>query len=100
MTHTTPFRMIALLLAVVLLAVAATPGRAEAVDALTIVAIAGLAVAGIILIAYLIVANVEGDRSARATQTVWVACAGDDCVSIPARTAAALAAAPVERQAP
>ena len=92
MAHTTPFRLVALLLTAVLLVVAGTPARAEAIDALTIVAIAGLAAAALVLIAYLVIANVEGDKSAGDEgRVVWVACAATDgCVTIPTETAAAL----------
>jgi hypothetical protein len=104
MIHTTPFRLVALVLVAVLLVVAGTPARAEAIDALTIVAIAGLAVAGIILIAYLVVANVEGGSQAGEGRAVWVACAAaDGCAAIPAQTAAALlepVADPADRQSP
>jgi hypothetical protein len=92
MAHTTPFRFVALVMVTVLLVLAATPARAEALEALTIVAIVGLALAGIILIAYLVVANVEGKKSADAGRLVWVACASDECTTVPAETAAALAA--------
>jgi hypothetical protein len=98
MAHTTPFRMLALLLAAVLCVVAGTPARAEAVDALTIIAIAGLAAAGLILIAYLIIANVEGDGQASEGRVVWVACAAaDGCATIPAETAAVLVQAEADR---
>jgi hypothetical protein len=92
MVHTTPFKLVALLLAAVLMVVAGTPARADAMDALTIIAIASLAVAGIVLIAYLVVANVEGDKQASSEgRVVWMACAaGDGCASIPAETATAL----------
>jgi hypothetical protein len=103
MAHTTPFRFVALVMVTVLLVLAATPARAEALEALTIVAIVGLALAGIILIAYLIVANVEGKKSADAGRLVWVACASDACTTVPAETAAALAAGAepaVDRQGP
>jgi hypothetical protein len=104
MVHTMPFRVIALLLAAVLMVVVGTPAKAEALDALTIVAIAGLVVAGIVLIAYLVIANVEGDKASNEGRVVWVACAAaDGCASIPAETAAALMAPVVEtadRQGP
>ena len=94
MVHTVPFRVLALVLAAVLMVVVGTPAKAEAMDALTIIAIAGLAVAAIVLIAYLVVANVEGDKASNEGRVVWVACAaGDGCASIPAETAAALIAA-------
>jgi hypothetical protein len=102
MIHTAPFRLVALVLATVLMVVAATPAKAEAIDALTIVAIAGLAIAGIIIIAYLIVANVEGKSSDRG-RMIWVACASDECTQVPAAVVAELAATaitPVDRQGP
>ena len=58
MAHTVPFKLVALVLAAVLMVVAGTPAKAEAVDALTILAIVGLAAAGLVIIAYLIIANV------------------------------------------
>jgi hypothetical protein len=98
MVHTVPFRVIALLLAAVLMVVVGAPAKAEAMDALTIIAIAGLAVAGIVLIAYLIIANVEGDKVANEGRVVWVACAdADGCVSIPAETAAAMMSPVVDK---
>ena len=104
MTHTTPFRLVALLLATVLLVVAGTPAEAEALDALTIVAIVGLALAGIVLIAYLVIANVEGGKRAEQGRVVWVACAAaDGCATVPTEVAAALAQPvldPAERQGP
>jgi amino acid transporter len=102
MIHTVPFRLIALVLATVLMVVVATPAKAEAIDALTIVAIAGLAVAVIVIVAYLVVANVEG-KSADSGRMIWVACAGDECTQVPAAAVAELAAtavAPVDRQGP
>jgi hypothetical protein len=73
MSHSAPFRTLALVLVTVLLVVTATPARAEALEPLAIVAIATLVVAGIVLIAYLIVANVEGERRAEHEQIIWVA---------------------------
>ena len=73
MSHSAHFRMIALVLVTVLLVVAATPAKAEALEPLTIVAIASLVVAGILLIAYLIIANVEGERRADEGRVIWVA---------------------------
>jgi len=91
MIHSMHFRLVALVLIAVLVVVAGTPAQAEAIDALTIVAIVGLAAAGIILIAYLIIANVEGGSQAGDGRMVWVACAADDgCAQIPAETASAL----------
>ncbi len=100
-----PFKVIALVLAAVLMVVAGTPAQAEAVDALTILAIAGLAAAGLVIIAYLIIANVEGDKAAGPGRVVWMACAeADNCKVIPAEEAAALIGAPAvdsgDRQGP
>jgi hypothetical protein len=92
MSHSAGCRLIAIVLVSVVLVVAATPARVDAMDALTIVAIAGLAVAGIVLIAYLVVANMEGDRTADAGRVVWMACTGDECGPVPASVAAELAA--------
>jgi hypothetical protein len=77
MSHSTHFRMLALVLATVMLLIAATPAKAEALEPLTIVAIAGLVVAGIVLVAYLIIANTEGERRAdegagEDARVVWV----------------------------
>lgn len=73
MSHSAPFRTLALVLATVLLVVAATPARAEAVEPLTIVAIATLVVAGILIVAYLVIANIEGSKRADRDQVIWVA---------------------------
>ena len=102
MVHTTPFRLVALVLAAVLMVLASTPGKAEAVDALTIIAIAGLVVAGIVLIASLVVANVEGRKRADIPRVLWMACLGDECGSVPAENVAAIAAEMplAERQGP
>jgi hypothetical protein len=72
-SHSAPFRTLALVLATVLLVVAATPARAEAVEPLTIVAIATLVVAGILIVAYLVIANIEGSKRADRDQVIWVA---------------------------
>ena len=83
------FRLLALVLVVVLTVVFATPAPAEA-DVLTALAIAGLVLAGVVIIAYLVVANVEGTRRADTGRVVWLACAGPDCpvsVAAPAPTA-------------
>lgn len=73
MSHSAHFRTLALMLAVVLLLVAATPAKAEALEPLTIVALATLVAAGILLIAYLVVANVEGERRADEGRVIWIA---------------------------
>ena len=96
MAHTATFRLIALLLVAVLVALVAVPTRTEAVDPTTILAAAGLAAAGVVLIAYLVVANSEGDKRADGGRVAWMACAGEDgCTPLPAETAAALTAAGV-----
>ena len=73
MSHSTHFRMVALVLATVLLLIAATPAKAEAMEPLVIVAVVGLVLAGIVLIAYLVIANVEGERRADEGRVIWVA---------------------------
>ena len=65
--------MVALVLATVLLLIAATPAKAEALEPLVIVAVVGLVLAGIVLIAYLVIANVEGERRADEGRVIWVA---------------------------
>jgi hypothetical protein len=94
MNYSAPFRLIAVVLVAMLLVVAATPARAEAIEALTILAIVGFVAAGIVLIAYLIIANTEGDKTADAGRVIWVACTGDDCTTAPAAVEAVLAATP------
>jgi hypothetical protein len=104
MIHSTLFRLVALVLVAVRVVVAGTPAPAEAIDAPTIVAIVGLAAAGLILIAYLVIANVEGGSAAGDGRVVWMACAADDgCAAIPAETATALlepTLAAADRQGP
>ena len=73
MSHSTHFRMLALVLATVILLIAATPAKAEALEPLVIVAVVGLVLAGIVLIAYLVIANVEGERRADEGRVIWVA---------------------------
>jgi hypothetical protein len=55
-------RILALALAVVMLVTFATPAKAEALEPMTILAIAGAAVIVVVLIVYLVVANVEGPK--------------------------------------
>jgi hypothetical protein len=93
MTHTAPFKLLAIVLAAVLVLVAGLPARTEALDPLTIVSIASLAAGGLVLIGYLVVANAEGNSPGGSAQTrlMWLACAGeDDCAVIPEETAQAL----------
>ena len=73
MSHSTYFRTVALVLTVVLRVVAATPAKAEALEPLAIIAIASVVVAGIVLVAYLIIANMEGERRADEGRVIWVA---------------------------
>lgn len=56
------FRVLAIALAVVLLVTFATPAKAEAIEPLTVLAIAGAAVLVLVLVIYLVVANVEGPK--------------------------------------
>ncbi len=96
MTWSPRCRLLALVLVTVLVVTAATPAKAEA-DVLTGLAIASVVIAGVILIAYLVIANVEGSRRADEGRVVWLACAGEGCAVLAAQTTAP---APVERQAP
>jgi hypothetical protein len=57
------FRLLTLVLIATLAIGFATPGRAEAIEPLTIVAIAGLAVIVIVVVVYLIVANMNESKS-------------------------------------
>lgn len=78
---TTPcprLRLLAVTLIVVLVVTLAAPPRAEA-DVLTILAITSLVIAGVVIIAYLVIANVEGSRRADTSHGVWLACAGAEC---------------------
>jgi hypothetical protein len=94
-----PFRLLALVLAVVLVVTLATPAKAEAFDVLTGLAIAGVVLIVIVLVAYLVVANVEGGKRVEQRQEVWLACAAEGCVSLPGAPAAASVAVPT-REAP
>ena len=60
----TSYRTIALVLVLVMLITAATPARAEAIEPLTILAIASAAVVVIIVVVYLVVANMSDRRQA------------------------------------
>jgi hypothetical protein len=82
-----PCRLLALVLAVVLVVTLATPAKAEAIDVLTGLAIAGAVVIVLVLIAYLVVANVEGSKRAEHYQEVWLACAEARCVTMSAPVA-------------
>ena len=78
MMNTAPFRLIAIVLIVALVVMVATPEKADAMDPMIIIAIAGAAAAVIVLIAFLIIANKEGNR---ASQPIYIACTGEDCLS-------------------
>src|SRR5436309_2521619 len=73
-----PFRLLAVLLAVVLLTTLMTPAPANA-DPLTALAIAGGVVVVVIIVVYLIVASSKGGRQASVEHRVLLACAGDEC---------------------
>jgi hypothetical protein len=84
MTTSVPaFRVVALVVAIVLVVTFATPARAEA-DVLAAIAIGTLVVAGIILLAYLVIANTADRNHADAGRIVYVACADDRCAGMAA----------------
>lgn len=68
----------AVTLIVVLAVTLALPRRAEALEPLTIVAIAGLVLVGVIVVIYLVVANVSGSRRAAAGEPRYMACVESD----------------------
>jgi hypothetical protein len=94
MIHSTNMRLVALVLAIVLTVVAATPAKAEA-DPTLILALVGVALAVIVLIAYLVVANIEGGKSAESERVLWMACAAEGCAEIAAPVASAAPALPL-----
>jgi Na+/melibiose symporter-like transporter len=59
----TPHRVLALLLVALLVFMAATPSRAEAIEPGTALAVAGAVIVVVILVAYLVVANVRERRA-------------------------------------
>ena len=87
MIYTVSFRLIALVLLVALVVMVATPDKADAMEPLTIIAIAGAAVIIIVLIAYLVIANREGPKRAD-NGPVYVACNGPDCLAAATQAAA------------
>lgn len=89
-----PYRVLALVLTLVLVVTLATPAKAEAFDVLTGLAIAGAAVIVIVLIAYLVIANTQGDKRVERGGEVWLACAAEGCVTIPPATTPVAFAAP------
>jgi hypothetical protein len=72
------FRLVALTLVAVLALTLAAPAQAEALEPLTIVAIAGLAVVVVIVVVYLIVANSAPSRGASENAPRYMACAESD----------------------
>jgi hypothetical protein len=73
-------RLLAVILVAVLVFTLATPARAEALEPLTILAIAGLAVVVVVIIAYLIIANV-GDSRRAGPQLRYMACAESEAAA-------------------
>jgi hypothetical protein len=75
-TYGSALRGLAVVLVVVLTATVIAPARAEAIDPMTILAIAGAAVCVVILIAFLVVANTKGSKMEQVEerQPVMVAC--------------------------
>jgi len=71
-------RLLAVVLVVMLTVTLAAPARAEA-DVLTLLAITSLVIAGVVIIAYLVIANVEGSRRADTGHAVRLACARPGC---------------------
>ena len=71
------FRILAAVLLVALVVSLATPGRAEALEPFTIVAIAGLVVVAVIIVVYLIVASTHDSQRSEATPR-YLACIESD----------------------
>ena len=73
------FRLLSLVLIVTLIIGFATPGRAEAIEPLTIVAIAGIAVIVIGVIVYLVIANMyESQKKSVQGEPRYLACVDSD----------------------
>lgn len=68
------FRLIAVVLVMALALTVAMPAKADAIDPLTIVAIASAGVVILILVVYLIVANASDSRRAADDKPVYLAC--------------------------
>ena len=75
-THRSGLRILAVMLAVVLVATFATPARAEAVDFFLISAVVSAAIVVVILVVYLIVANTRGSKmdDSKGPEPVRIAC--------------------------
>jgi hypothetical protein len=86
MINRPPFRLIAFVLILALTVMVATPEKADALEPLTIIAIAGAAVIVIVLIAFLVLANVEGPKRAD-DGPIYLACNGADCLALAMQTA-------------
>jgi heme/copper-type cytochrome/quinol oxidase subunit 4 len=80
MIYTPPFRLIAIVLIVALAVMVATPEKADAMEPLTIIAIIGAAAVVVVLIAFLVIANKEGDRADHGP--IYMACNGVDCLAL------------------
>jgi hypothetical protein len=87
MIYTAPFRLSAIVLIVALAVMVATPEKADALEPLTIIAIAGAAVIVLVLIAFLVIANREGPKRADGGP-IYVACNGTDCLALATQAAA------------
>ncbi len=85
------FRLLAFTFVAVLTLTLPAPARADALEPLTLVAIASLAVVGVILIVYLVVANVAHSRGVAKSEPRHVAWVESDTE---ARTCWALPEAP------
>jgi len=73
------FRLLSLVMIATLIIGFATPGRAEAIEPLTIVAIAGAAVLVVVVIVYLVIANMhEAQKKSAHGETRYLACVDSD----------------------
>jgi hypothetical protein len=91
--------LLALVLIATLLMTFAKPGRAEALELLTIVAIASAAAVVVIIIVYLVVANMSDKRRADLGELRYLACIESDmaprtCWAMPRPPASAITAQP------
>jgi hypothetical protein len=89
------FRLTAVTLVAVLAFGLATPARAEALEPLTLVALASLAVVGVIIVVYLVVANMAGSRRSEHAGARHVVCVESDsdartCWTLPEAAAPSL----------
>ena len=106
--HHPAFRLVALVLVVTVAVTCATPTKADAMDPLTILAIASAGDVVLILVLYLIAANVTDSRSSAGPKPVYLACVESDTAPLacwqtsqsPAEIVAELTAAPAPVQGP